>query len=210
MISDIKYFQFVMRFALVIAVVAIFLILFYAFASEFSRDGDAANEAFQERVLADLGKDGLQSIAVDKPHRGDKELKNWIGAAVSEALTLNPQNLEETYDAVRPYFTQTGFRQYQEYLREAGILNNIQSNNYRMSLFMEQQSLLLNSTSVEGVYRWLYQIPVTLSFTPSNSIRAGRDITNRKVMIRLQIKRVPNDVSEEGMQIESWTVTTRR
>lgn len=75
---------------------------------------------------------------------------------------------------------------------------------------MEEQSLLLNSTEVEGVYRWLYQIPITLSFTPNGSTRTGRDITNRKVMVRLQIRRVPNDVSEEGMQIESWNVTTRR
>ncbi len=210
MISDIRYFKFVMRFAWVFAIAAVFIILFYAFASEFSRDGAEMNQAFKERVVADLGQNGLQSISIDEPHRGDKELKSWIGAAVSEALTIAPQTLNQTYETIRPYFTNSGFRQYQSYLQEAGILNNINNNNYRMSLFMEEQSLLLNSTEVEGVYRWLYQIPITLSFTPNGSTRTGRDITNRKVMVRLQIRRVPNDVSEEGMQIESWNVTTRR
>lgn len=208
--SDIKYFRFIMRFSLAIAFVAFIFILFYAFASEITRDDAAQNQAFQQRVIADLGQNGVQSINIDKPHRGDKELKGWIGSAISESLTLDPRRLESTYNQVKPYFTQSGFQAYQEYLESAGIISSLQSTDNRMSLFMEQQALLLNAVEVDGVYRWLYQIPVTLSFIPRNNTRTGRNVTNRKVTIRIQIRRVPVSENEDGMQIESWTITGRR
>lgn len=210
MASDIKYFNFVIRFGLVIVFAAFFLILFYAFTTEITRDDEAHNQAFQQNVIADLGKDGLHSIAIDQPHRSDNELKGWIGSAVSESLTLDPRDLNGTYDLVKPYFTASGFKAYKDYLQNSGILKSLQGNDNLMSLFMEQQALLLNAVEVDGVYRWLYQIPVTLSFIPSNSTRAGQNVTNRKVTLRVQISRVPTEDNEEGMQIESWTVTGRR
>jgi hypothetical protein len=208
--KDVKYFNFVLRFALVIAFAAFFLILFYAFATEVTRDDEAYNEAFQQNVIADLGQDGLQNISIEKPHRSDNELKTWLGSAVSESLTLETPTLENSYDAVEKYFTASGFQAYKDYLSNSGILRSLENNGYRMSLFMEQEPLLLNSVEVDGIYRWLYQIPVTLSFIPRSATRAGENVTNRKVTLRVQIRRVPVEQSEEGMQIESWTITGRR
>jgi len=153
------------------------------------------------------------TLPLNSPHRTDRELKAWINTAVSEAMFIDSSNLTKVRDKAQKYFTAAGWKQYEDYLNSSGILKSLDQNSYRMSIFIEEQPLLMNSLEIEGVYRWLYQLPLTISFIPRNAINlldSQQDIVNRKMTLRVQVRRVrlPND--PDAMQIESWTMNTRR
>lgn len=204
------YENFLMRFSYVIAFAAFIGVFVYAYILEVERDETLENQAFQQAVVADLGQDGLQNIELNKPHRADKELKIWLSGAVSEMLSVDPHSLDDTKKNIEGYFTPSGFAQYNKYLESSGILKNLRDNNNRMNIFVEEQPLLLNGSDVNGVYRWLYQLPITLSFQSRNSNSYSHDSVNRKIMLRLQIRRVPASEHINEMKIESWSVTGRR
>lgn len=204
------YEKFIMRFSYIFAVVAFVWILIYAFNLEVRRDEERANLAFQQNLIADLGQDGLQSIPLDKPHRADRELKGWIGAAVSESLSIDPLAFNKLKNDIKIYFTDSGLQQYEGYLTRSGLLEDLRVRNNRMNVFLEDQPLLLTASEVNGIYRWLYQVPMTLSFLPRNSNNAVQNLANRKISLRVQIRRTPASDSPNEMQIESWNVSMRR
>ena len=204
------YEKFIMRFSYIFAVVAFVWLLIYAFNLEVRRDEERANQIFQQNMIADLGQDGLQAIPLDKPHRADRELKGWISGAVSESLSIDPLRFNDVRQAVQGYFTTSGLKQYEDYLNTSGLLQNLRDRNNRMNVFLEDQPLLLNASDVNGVYRWLYQVPVTLTFIPRGAVNASQDMVNRKITLRVQLRRVSARAAQDEMQIESWSVTARR
>jgi hypothetical protein len=204
------YENFLMRFSYVIAFAAFIGVFVYAYILEVERDEMQEKQSFQQAVIADLGRDGLQNIALNKPHRADKELKGWISGVVSEALSIDVRQFDKMKKNLDGYFTPSGMAQYQAYLESAGILQNLRDSNNRMRIFVEEQPLLLNGSDVNGIYRWLYQLPVTLSFQNNNSNDYNNNSVNRKIMLRLQLRRVPASEHVAEMKIESWTVTGRR
>lgn len=210
---DFRYEIFIMRFAFLVGALAFIGVLLYAFLLEISRNDQAANMAFQESVVADLGQDGIQSLPLDQPHRTNKEIQGWVNQVVSESLSFDRAGYDGVKEAIQPYFTAAGIQQYEGFIRQSGMLNSLEINNYRMSIFLENSPLQLSSSKINDVYRWLYQVPVTISFLPRglNDLTNQREeIVNRKINLRVQITRVSNDESPDEMQIESWNATTRR
>lgn len=168
-----------------------------------SQNPEGFNESLEE----------AQTLPLNAPHRTDRELKVWITTAISEAMFLESEDLTKTKAAAEKYFTTAGWKQYEEYLRSSGTLDSIRKNKYRMSIFIEQQPLLMNGVEIQGVYRWLYQLPLTISFIPQNTVdllSARNDIVNRKMTLRVQLRRVrlPND--PDALQIETWNMSARR
>ena len=211
--GDFSYETLVIRFSYAFAFVAFIVVLLYAYVLEVKRDEVAQNLAFQQSVLADLGNGGADSLPLNKVHRTHKELQGWVNRVISEALSFDTSMYVENKKTVEIYFNRAGFAQYESYLESSGILKSLADNNYRMSLFAEDKPLLLNGSEVNGIYRWLYQMPVTISFLPRNlsDLRNTKEqAKNKKIMLRLQVRRVPAADNIDEMQVESWTVTGRR
>lgn len=209
------YEKFLFRFSFIFAFFAFIGVFVYAYFTEIKVDIPKNNAPFSETLVND-GTDTIipdqRSLPLEKAHRTNKELQNWISQVISESLSFDRENSNQIFKDIEKYYTVSGQNQYQEYLKSAGILNSIQTNNYRMSVFVEEQPLLLNGTQMKGIYRWLYQLPVTISFLPRNSrsFVGQKDIVNRKINLRVQIRRVKLPDNPNAVQIESWTVTGRR
>lgn len=154
-----------------------------------------------------------QTLPLHSAHRTDRELKVWITTAVSESMFIDSADLNKVRESSARYFTAAGWKQYEDYLKSSGILDSIKNNNYRMSIFIEEQPLMMNGVVMQDVYRWLYQLPLTISFIPQDTIDLlsnRQNIVNRKMTLRVQLRRIklPND--PDAVQIESWNMTARK
>lgn len=210
------YEKLMMRISFAFAFFAFLGVFVYAYFTEIMLElpGETAPfMAFQNPEGFSETLEEAQTLPLNSPHRTDKELKVWITTAVSEAMFIDSADLTKVKGAAQKYFTAAGWKQYEDYLRSSGILKSIRQNNYRMSIFIEEQPLLMNAVEMQGVYRWLYQFPLTISFIPRdayNLLESRQDIVNRKMTLRVQLRRVrlPND--PDAIQIESWTMNSRR
>ncbi|MEZ5902783.1 MAG: DotI/IcmL family type IV secretion protein [Alphaproteobacteria bacterium] len=202
------YEKFVMRFAFVLAFLAFIGVLFYAVSTELNQEPPATIAPFKENVK----EVETQTISLAAAHRSNREIESWLQEAVSEALSFDLSTYKSNAKNIYPYFTKAGFQEYQKYLQDTGIFETLKTRDNRISVFVEGQSLLLNTSSVEGVYRWLYQVPITISFLPrnANDLTKTKDVVTKQLDLRLQVTRVNLKNDPDAVQIESWVAARRK
>lgn len=153
------------------------------------------------------------NLPLDKPHRTYSEIEEWIGMSVSEALSINPENFQNTLRDLQPDFTEDALQQYRSHLSQSGIFKALAENNLKTSVLIELPPALLNEGVLDNIYRWLYEVPVTVTFLPAGTTSyEGFDPVNRKLLVRLQVRRVPleQDNNLDLLRIDQWNVTPRR
>lgn len=209
------YEKLLMRFSFTFAFFAFIGVFIYAYFTEVLVElpGETAPFIVEQNMGFSESLAEAQTLPLDQPHRTDRELKVWITTAVSEALFFDADNYNENKKIAGRYFTASGLKQYEDYLLSSGVLDSLKKNSYRMSVFIEEQPLLMNSLEMQDVYRWLYQLPLTISFIPkdaSSLLGNRKDIVNRKLSLRIQLRRVRLPDDPDAIQIESWAMSTRR
>jgi len=205
------YLKFIMRFMALIAFIGFIGVLIYALKTE--KEIETPAQTAQGMVGGDAANAlEKEQSALDIAHRTEKELKNWVTMVVSESLSAPRGDLKQMNESVRPYFTASGFAAYQAALENSGITEAVRNNNVSVSVLVEEKPLLLNATAVEDVYRWLFDMPIIISYLPigtQNLIGNDQD-SNTTLSLRVQMRRVPYAVNREGVQVEGWTLTARR
>ncbi len=210
------YEKLLMRVSFAFAFFAFLGVFVYAYFTEIMLVSPGDTAPFVGSLTSEVSQKSLaesQTLPLEKAHRTDRELTEWIMTAVSESMFFEANNYNQVKSQISDYFTASGMRQYDEYLRSSGILDNITKNNYRMSIFIEDNPLLLNALEMEGVYRWLYRLPLTISFVPRDTITLQENrnnIVNRKMTLQLQLRRVRLPHNPDAVQIESWNMSARR
>jgi hypothetical protein len=194
---------------------ALFIGIFvYAFKTEMAMEEVGDEAPFSELLRAD--NDTLpvnRSITAAEPHRTPRELSRWVSESVSNIMTLDAQNFEQQVQNVAPYFSTGGYAEFQTYLQQADLKNVLTMSDLKANVIVEQNPLLLNSGPVSGSFRWLYEVPVTVSYTPRTQKElkpSDGNISSRKLNIRMQLGRYDAAKNDEGVQIESWSVSARR
>lgn len=205
---ELFYQKFLMRFAFLIAFLSFIGVFIYAYYTEVSINLPEDKAPFEETFGSPLQSD---NTSLERPHLTEKELKNWLSMAVSEALTFGRQDFGLVRENTLPYFTTAGRSALDSYLKDSGILASMSNNQYKLGIFIESPPLLLTSQEMEGVYRWLFQMPITLTFTPENQTGFGTDskMVNQPISFRVQIRRTPKSENSDGIQIEAITVSGR-
>ena len=113
---------------------------------------------------------------------------------------------------MRVYFSEDGFQKYQKYLLSSGIAETIRTNDYDVGVYIESEPLHLNGMVIDGKYKWLYQMPVTLSFFPTGQAITAENSEqqiNNQFNLRVQVTRAKVGDFTEALQIEDWVVSPR-
>jgi len=190
-------------------------IFVYAFKVEMGMQSVQDEAPFSDTLRAE-GKDTLpenRSVTPDQPHRTPRELARWVSQAVSEVMTFDARNYDRQLTAAKDYFSDAGYAEFTTYLRQANLKSTLVQGDLRAGIIVDQEPLLLNSGAVGGIFRWLYEVPVTISYTKRGLRELTPDDTpvmTRQLTIRLQLGRHDEADNEDGVQIESWTVSARR
>jgi hypothetical protein len=148
------------------------------------------------------------AVPLDISHRSPKEIGDWLMTAVSDALSF-----EIPQDGTKPvlksqYFTPAGLKQFEDFLERTGIQKVLDARKYNLRSFVRQTPLMLNEGSVQGHYRWLFEVPVMVSYIEGSNFKYNnlekKEPVNQAITLTLQVTRVKDGGGKEGVLIEIW------
>lgn len=151
-----------------------------------------------------------RDVSLDSAHLLSADISQWVGDSVSSAMNFESAQAQKMFIVDEKIFTKAGREQYLKFLEEKNIQKVIDTNRYRVSSFVEDTPVLVNEGAVNGVYRWLYRVPVVVSYMDRGmkSYENAKPVT-QKAMIDVQIGRAMGAVNDTGVLIERWSGTIK-
>jgi hypothetical protein len=160
--------------------------------------------------MYDTGAEAKTEGGLELPHRSTEQIGDWITNIVTQALTLNPETYTEDSQKYTGWFLPYALQEYTTYISSNQIIETLGSNNMRLTAFAESKPVLVQEGVLEGSYRWLFRVPVMLTYYDRvTTTLQGKKPTSQtqRVHVNVQVGRVPNNQLAEGMAIERWSVT---
>lgn len=142
-----------------------------------------------------------------------RDLAKTLSDVVAETLSFDKSNFAYNAGAMRKYFTREGYAQYRQFLTSAGFEKSLMEQNMRASAYAEEDPRELSSGLYNGAYKWFFEVPVTISFTPGNAQDAGESVSqaqNKRMTLRVQWTRVKDAEDPNAVKIEIWQVLPPR
>lgn len=164
----------------------------------------AAGQGAEEKEKLDALPEG--DVELSKPHRLSKDIGNWLMTATGEAMNFEAGSADQQINSYSQNFDAVGRNQYIQFLREQKVLNVIQDGRFNVRSYVNGQPLLLNEGVVNDRYRWLFRVPVVVSYLDKDmKSYDGNDARLvQKADINIQIGRIKAEDKADGLQIEQW------
>jgi hypothetical protein len=145
---------------------------------------------------------------LDQPHRSSSDLGEWLSQAMSETLSFNADNYKDNMKVLSKGMNADAMAQYDAWVNSSGIMAVLQNNGMQLNGSVEEKPFLVNEGAVAGRYRWLFEVPVLISFIPRGSTGLDKQpsASDRKLLLTIQVGRVAESQLPDHVMIESWTV----
>ncbi|PZO86720.1 MAG: hypothetical protein DI626_05760 [Micavibrio aeruginosavorus] len=171
-------------------------------------------------LRADFQRDSSRAMAAGKAashievqHLSGREVAMQLNDIVAESLTFSRDSFPSTTKSVQKYFTPGGYAQYMQFIESTGFQKTLADQDLQSGAYVELDPLELSSGVYSGAYKWLFEVPVTISFVPraTQSYRDPQTGTqNRRFTLRAQFTRVNDPQDPEAVKIEIWQVLPPR
>ena len=137
----------------------------------------------------------LSQPVVTKPY-----LLQWASMATRAAYSLSFESYEKQLDAVKPYFTESGFEKFKAALKSSGLLDAVIQKKLIMSAIVDGDPVIVKDFMLHGRHNWEVQLPLLVSFESASESR------RRHLLVSMRIQRVPVLSAEKGIQISDFVV----
>lgn len=158
-----------------------------------------------ERVLNPLP---VNAGSLERAHRSSSDLAAWLQQAIPETLSFNTDTYQSHLNTLGRGFSAAALAEYNTWVTATGILESLTNNSMQLNGFVTDTPFLLNEGVVAGRYRWLFEIPVMVSFVPRDTrdYRGKNNVDTRRLIITLQLGRVVMSSLPDNVMIETWSV----
>jgi hypothetical protein len=160
-----------------------------------------------------LQDDGKPANPLEAQHMTSNELAMKLSDIVAEALSFTKGNFVYNSTNAEKYFTTTGYAQYKEFLTKASFESILADGTLQAAAYVEQEALEITHGVFSGAFKWLFEVPVTISFIPINPDtyrNGGIKPENRRVLLRAQFSRVADPNDPLAVKIEVWQILPPR
>lgn len=166
----------------------------------------AGTGALNQLYSTDFDIEGT-GVGLEKPNRYHKEVGTWLVRALSEIFHLDATNYDAHIKHLATGMNPKALADFDSFSKAARIRETLSGGDLRMNAYVEEDPLLLNQGAVAGRYRWLFEVPVLLTFLPRTAIsyKNHRPVSQR-VLVTVQVGRMPRGQGVEDMMIESFAV----
>ncbi len=148
------------------------------------------------------GYSGDTQVGIDQPHRSLSELADWISDTTANALLYVPGKTSQKLAAVRPLFSEQGYKAYTDFLAAQGYGPSVQAQTLSMSTIVNNAPLLIGQGASAGRYAWAFEVPVVMTVSTDPRVAPN----SRKVVLRIQFGRSPQGAPPHGLLIENWQI----
>ncbi len=142
---------------------------------------------------------------LNTPHRSHEQIEEWVSAAVSRSLNFEMSDMKKFKGMVAPFYSDTGLASFKRFLIGINAISIMQANNKKVGSYVEQTPMLKKEGSDKGLYTWVYDVPVMMSYLDnSKPPRDGVAPINQNYLLRLKVQRTDNVKKHpEGLQISA-------
>lgn len=144
----------------------------------------------------------LPTVPLDKPNITNGEVGQLALEAVKAINTYDYINWKEELEKTEVYFTPKGWNAYWDQFKLIGTLNTITSQKMIVSIDITSNMTVPHQKVVNGIYTWLVEIPVKITYYAHRKDAPGNNIQTGKII--LQIERVPTTINPTGAAISSY------
>lgn len=138
-------------------------------------------------------------------HRTDNEIGRWIMSSLPEIMTMDAATYRQDLRDAEMYFDDTGLAAYRDFLTQQKINAILESGQYNVHVVVSDVPVLLNEGNVGGRYRWLFEVPVMVSYLKKNMKGYKKsDAVNQFFSVQLQVGRTRDAKNEHHVLIETW------
>jgi hypothetical protein len=213
-----KYYLQQFFFQIILAVAAILLVGAFLY-SQSVQVGEEPPADVREQFKHSLGKPApltsakVGEVDLSLRHMSAPEIASLLDVMIAEVLSFTPSNYDRNTALVQNYFTPGGYAQYKQYLTTAKLGETIKTRQLQSGVFNERPPLEINAQVQNGVFKWLYEVPVTMSFISAHAetYRGGATKPqNQRFTLRLQLTRVKDDKNPNKIAIEIWQMQAPR
>ena len=145
-----------------------------------------------------------------QPHRIAADLGEWLGSIVAEAMTFESADYKDDMNKTAPYFTPEARALYLAFLEDKKVMKILESKRYHVRSIVEDTPLVLVEKPLDGRYRWLFEVPILVTYMPHELTDYKRgDATTQHMKLNIQVGRVPA-APDHGVLIEQWEGTIEK
>lgn len=147
---------------------------------------------------------------LETSHRQAEHIADWLVRATSEIFTVDAQNYQKHLAHLATGMSDAGLVDFNQFMADSNIFSKLQEDGLQLRGYVEEPPLLLNEGPLAGRYRWLFEMPVTVTFLPPD-VRTYRHITNPEdqslsFIVQTQVGRVSDGPTNDSVIIETWKV----
>ncbi len=147
----------------------------------------------------------VNQLPLDQPHRDNQEISSWLTSVTSAAMTFDGDDYQAKIKDNEKYFTLAGKEQYMVFLNGNNVIKVLDSKKFHVRSFVQDIPLLLNEGAVNGVYRWLYEVPMMVSYMERGVTDYKKlEPVNQQIVLTVQVGRVPSSGTDMAVLIERW------
>jgi hypothetical protein len=167
-------------------------------------------------VGAPIVKGGIDSAPANSlsiQHMNANEVAMRLEEIIAEALSFTREDYKANSQGMQKYFTPEGYAQYMEFLNNSGFEKALAGGNLQSGAYTEEPPIELTHGVYNDVYKWVFEVPVTVSFIPPQAETYRNDETkpqNRRFLLRAQFARVVDPQDPDSIKIEIWQILPPR
>lgn len=135
----------------------------------------------------------------DLPSLKPDTILHFASKAAVAAYTFDFVNYKAEINAVRPYFTSAGWRNYLDSVAE--VIKGITANKLFISAVTNGVPIISNQGELDGVYSWRVQIPFLVTYQSAQSVE------QEKYTVLITVIRVPTTLDPIGIGIDSFVMS---
>ena len=158
--------------------------------------------------LSDLYQDTASSDEdLSLQHRHEEQIGEWLSEVATSSLTFSMSDAPGHFDDLSRFMSAQGLEEFKAFVTKANITSAMQSRNLSLHSYAENKPLLKSSGALNGRFRWLFQVPVTITFLPEGTVgyENREPEINESIMITAQVGRAR--VGENNiLLVETWSV----
>jgi len=141
-------------------------------------------------------------------HRHEDQIGEWVMEKMAAALNIPANGYKIHLQDLTGFFDQYAVAGFDKFMRDTNILPRLETGTYSLRSFVDEKPYLINEGAVEKRYRWLFEVPVTLTFMPTGGVdnpyaEKGKDPATYKLIITTQVGRVSG--GDDGLILENWS-----
>lgn len=144
-------------------------------------------------------------ISLAEPHRGNEQAGEWLAHAVAQMMNFSGSGYDEHVRSLSALADERARTDFHSFIINSNILDTLNKNNYQLRGSTEGAALLLNKGAVDGRHRWLFEVPVLITFLPADA-KSYKDTEHlsQHILVTAQVGRVARNVDADELMVESF------